>query len=431
MKENKIQNDIVRSEDVQDILSAPPAALVRVGSSVIGAIMLVIFVGCFFFKYPDIIACDVTITNNTPPVIIVAKTTGRLQELHVSDGGQVKQNDIIAVIENPAKTEDVLRLDALLAGIKLRPGEPVNINQEQLMLGSIQGSYTALIKAVTDYNNFVGNNLYDQRIKAEEAQLHPNTIYMSAIEHQAKIAQRMHGLTGSNYQREKILHDRGLTSTADMESVEQTLLNSDMQAEQMRASIANSQIQMAQIRNSIAELRLQKEQERRQVETTLFSALENLRNEIQEWKQTYVLQSPAEGVVSYNNLWQVNQHVSAGDNTFSVIALQKGAMIGKAKVPVVGAGKVKAGQRVNIKLHGFPYLEYGFLTAYVTAISSMPDEKFYIATLELDSNLETSYGKKIPYVADLMGEAEIVTEDLSVAERMIGPVRYLWHRNVD
>ena len=106
-------------------------------------------------------------------------------------------------------------------------------------------------------------------------------------------------------------------------------------------------------------------------------------------------------------------------------------MIGKAKVPVVGAGKVKAGQRVNIKLHGFPYLEYGFLTAYVTAISSMPDEKFYIATLELDSNLETSYGKKIPYVADLMGEAEIVTEDLSVAERMIGPVRYLWHRNVD
>ena len=74
MKENKIQNDIVRSEDVQDILSAPPAALVRVGSSVIGAIMLVIFVGCFFFKYPDIIACDVTITNNTPPVIIVAKT---------------------------------------------------------------------------------------------------------------------------------------------------------------------------------------------------------------------------------------------------------------------------------------------------------------------------------------------------------------------
>lgn len=430
MKEEKFQENIVRSEAVQDILSAPPAMLVRIGSSVIGTVLLAVLIGCFIFKYPDTITCEVTITNNNPPVVIVARATGRLQELYVNDGGTVKKNDIIAVIENPARTEDVLMLDSILDRLTIQTGKPVNMHQEQLMLGSIQGSYTTLIKAVTDYNNFVGNNLYDQRIKAEEAQLKPNAVYTSAIEQQAKIAKQLHGLTGVNYQREKLLHDKGLTSTADMESVEQTLLNSDMQSEQMRASIASSQIQMAQIRNNIVELQLQKEQERRQVETALFSALENLRNAIQEWKQAYVLQSPTDGVVSYSNLWQVNQHVTAGDNTFSVIGAQRSSIIGKAKVPIVGAGKVKAGQRVNIKLHGFPYLEYGFLTAYVSSISSMPDENFYTATLKLDSDLQTSYGKKIPYMADLMGEAEIVTEDLSIAERMIGPIRYLWKRNI-
>ena len=389
MNEDHIQENIVRSESVQDILSAPPAMLVRIGSSVIGTVLLAVLIGCFIFKYPDTITCEVTVTNNNPPVVIVARATGRLQELYVSDGGTVHRNDIIAVIENPARTEDVLMLDSLLERLTIRTGIPVNMHEEQLMLGSIQGSYATLVKAVTDYNNFVGNNLYDQRIKAEEAQLKPNAVYASAIEQQ------------------------------------------DMQSEQMRASMASSQIQMAQIRNSIAELQIQKEQERRQVETALFSALENLRNGIREWRQAYVLQSPADGVVSYSNLWQVNQHVTAGDNTFSVVGMQRSSIIGKAKVPIVGAGKVKAGQRVNIKLHGFPYLEYGFLTAYVSSISSMPDENCYTATLKLDSVLQTSYGKKIPYMADLMGEAEIVTEDLSVAERMIGPIRYLWKRNIE
>ena len=430
MEEEKKQEIIFRSEAVQDILSAPLTMLVRIGSSVIGIVLFTVLTGCFIFKYPDTINCEVTITKNNPPVVIVAKATGRLQELYVNDGETVKKDDIIAVIENPARTEDVLILDSLLTRLVIQTVKPVNMHQERLMLGSIQGSYATLIKAVTDFNNFVWNNLYDRQIKAEEARLKANAVYVSAIEQQAKIVRQLHELSDNNYQREKILYDKGLTSTADMENVEQILLNSEIKSEQIRASIANSKIQMAQIRNNIAELQLQKEREQRQIETALFSALENLRNDIQEWRQAYVLQSPTDGVVSYSNLWQVNQHVTAGDNTFSVVDTQRCSIIGKAKVPIVGAGKVKVGQRVNIKLHSFPYLEYGFLTAYVSGMSFMPDENFYIATLEVESDLQTSYGKNIPYVADLMGEAEIVTENLSVAERMIGPIRYLWKRNI-
>lgn len=348
-KRNK--DSIIRSEDVQEILSTPPHTLLSVGSSVIGGILLVLFIGCFIFKYPDTITCTVTITKTEPPVWIVAKTSGRLQELYAQDGQHVNAGDVIAVIENPANTQDVLKLDSILS-VLFENGEGINLHLDDAHLGSIQSTYTTLAKAITDYNNFVNKNLYDQRIAAEEAQLRPYSEYVESIEKLVCYSQRIKFLSNENYQREKTLHDKGLTSTSDLESTEQSLLSSNMSAEQIRSSLANAKIQMAQIYNTISELKLQKEQERQQQETILWSAWEGTRTAIREWKQTYLLQSPIEGFVSYNNLWKINQNITSSDKAFSVISSSKEQSIGKAKIPVAGSGKVKIGQRVNIQLDG-------------------------------------------------------------------------------
>jgi HlyD family secretion protein len=422
------KDSIIRSEDVQEILSTPPHALLRMGSSVIGGILLVLFIGCFIFKYPDTITCTITITKTEPPVWIVAKASGRLQELYAQDGQHVNAGDVIAVIENPANTQDVLKLDSILS-VPFENGEGINLRLDDAHLGSIQSAYTTLARAITDYNNFVNNNLYNQRIAAEEAQLKPYLDYVESIEKQVGYSQRIKSLSGENYQREKILHDKGLTSTSDLESTEQSLLGSNMTAEQIRSSLANAKIQMAQIHNTISELKLQKEQERQQQETTLLSAWEGTRTAIREWEQTYLLQSPIEGTVSFNNLWKINQIINSGDKAFSIISNSREQTIGKAKIPVAGSGKVKVGQRINIQLDGYPYLEYGFLTGCVTSVAKMPDGDIYTATFELQNSQTTSYGKTIRQIGDLSGVGEIITDDLSVAERIIGPLKYLFHRN--
>ena len=422
-------NSIVRSEDVQEILSAPPHILLSVGSSVIGGILLALFIGCFIFKYPDTISSNVTITKTEPPVWIVAKASGRLQELYVKDGQNVKAGDAIAVIENPAITTDVLKLDSLLSAT-FEDGKRIEFSLNDAHLGSIQGAYTALVRAITDYNNFVDNNLYDQRIAAEEAQLKPYADYVESAKKQVDYSQQINTLNKGSYQRDKTLHSKGLTSTSDLESSEQSLLSSKMATEQMRSSLANAKIQVAQIRNTISELKLQKEQEKRQLETTLQSDWESAKTAIEEWKQLYLLQSPIAGIVSYNNLWKTNQNITAGDKAFSVINNRSEHAIGKARIPIAGSGKVKVGQRINIQLDGYPYLEYGFLTGQIVSVASMPDEDVYTATFELQDSKTTSYGKVIRQAGDLSGIGEIITDDLSVAERIIGPLRYLFQRNV-
>ncbi len=424
------KDNIIRSEDVQEILSTPPHTLLSIGSSVIGGILLVLFIGCFIFKYPDTITCKVTITNMEPPVWVIAKSSGPIHELFVRDKQSVDVGTIIAVIDNPANTHDVLLLDSFLINHTPNEREPILLPAGDLHLGNIQAAYSSLSKAITDYNNFVNNNLYDQRIAAEEAQLVPYADYVLSVGKQVEYSKHINLLSNTNYEREKTLHDKGLTSTSDLETIEQTLLNSKMSLEQMYASLANAKIQVAQIKNTIAELRLQREQERRQLTTSLQSSWETTMTAIQEWKQVYLFQSPISGVLSYNNLWKVNQNINTGDRAFSVVSNVKRKVIGKAKIPVEGSGKVKVGQRINIQLEGYPYLEYGFLTGIVYSISAMPDENFYSVTFELPNGASTSYGRKIAITGDLSGTGEVITDNISIAERLIGPLRYLLHRSI-
>lgn len=424
-KEEKIE----RTEDLQEILDTPLHSLINIGSSVIAVILLIMFIGCFVFKYPDIITCTITITNTEPPVWIVAKTSGRLQELYVKDESLVSTNDIIAVIENSASTHDVLILDSLLS-ITTNEEDFLEFNIDDAHLGSIQGTYSALMKVITEYKNFINNNLYDQRIFAEEEMLNTYIDYVKSMAKQIDYSQRINTLNENNYLREKKLHNIGVTSTSNLELTEQNLLNSKLSLEKNKTSLANAQIQIAQIRNTISELRLEKEQEMQQLQNSMKSAIESTKTSISEWKQMFLLRSPITGIVSFSDLWKINQNISTGDNTFSVISKRKECYIGKAKIPIFGSGKVKVGQIINIKLDGYPYLEFGFLTGKITSVSSMPNENAYIATFSLQNWDTTSYGKEIRHTGDLTGVGEIITNDLSLMERIIGPIRYLFYKDL-
>jgi hypothetical protein len=63
-------------------------------------------------------------------------------------------------------------------------------------------------------------------------------------------------------------------------------------------------------------------------------------------------------------------------------------------------------------------------------VAAMPDEDAYTVTFELQESKMTSFGKTIQQTGDLSGIGEIITDDLSVAERIIGPLRYLFYRNI-
>lgn len=282
-----------------------------------------------------------------------------------------------------------------------------------------------MVKAITDYNNFIGSNIYEQRINAERELVVPYYEYIKSINKQIKISKRILQLKNNNYSRERHIYEKGVSSISDIEDAEETYLGSELSSEQIFTSLTSAKIQITQINSNITELQLEKEKEKNLIETALYTAIENTKNSIKKWKQEYVLQSPIDGILSYNKYWSVNQNITSGEKAFSIINNKPDKIIGKALVPISDFGKIKIGQKVNVKLNEYPYLEYGILRGKIISISTMADEKSYTATFELNQEIRTSYGKNINISGELTGLAEIITENISMGTRIIRPMKGL------
>ena len=225
------------------------------------------------------------------------------------------------------------------------------------------------------------------------------------------------------------LFGEGLTAQSDYEEAKQAFLNKQQGQEQMMTSLSSAKIQEAQLQQNILETQMERSREANNLVATLKAAYDELQVGIEDWKMTCLFISPANGILSYNDVWQKNQNVNSGDKVFSIVASQTGDIIGKIKLPVNGSGKVKPGQRVNISVTGYPYMEFGFLTGKVVSVSLLTDDKsMYTVTVSLPQDLRTSYGKVLEFKGELTGIAEVMTDERSVTGRLFGPLRYLWEK---
>ena len=111
----------LRSEEVQEVMGQIPAWIVRWGITILFIVVLVLLVGSYFFRYPDVITTEMTLTSRHPVAEVVARSSGKINELYVFNGQEVKMGAPLAVVENPARTEDVFRLKKLLARCQEQP----------------------------------------------------------------------------------------------------------------------------------------------------------------------------------------------------------------------------------------------------------------------------------------------------------------------
>ena len=105
-----IEDIELKSEEIQEILSRPPHALIRWGITVFFMVISFLFIGGCFFSYPDTVEAGITITTENPPAWIVARSTGKLKEVFLKDKQKVKAGELIGVVNNPADTREVLLL---------------------------------------------------------------------------------------------------------------------------------------------------------------------------------------------------------------------------------------------------------------------------------------------------------------------------------
>ncbi len=420
----------LRSEEVQEILTRPPHALVRWGITVFFGLLALFFIGGCFFKYPDTVDATVTVTTEHPPVWIVARGSGKLKELYRHDRDSVYVGDIIAVLDNPAVTSDVLALKEELAGFAITDSCVLAMKfTERWALGSIQAAYASFLRNLTDYRNFLTLDLYEQKVEATVRELNEYRNYIGHLQRQVELDKQQSSIAETVHDREKGLYEDGLTAKAEYEKAQQELLSKRQGTEQLMTSLSTARIQEAQLEQSMIETKMEREREKNTQLTALKTALDELKTQMDDWELSFLFVSPANGILSYNDVWQKNQNVNGGDKVFSIVAEDTGDIIGKIKLPDSGSGKVRPGQRVNISVTGYPYMEFGFLTGQVQTVSLLADEAgTYTVTVSLPQELNTSYGKTLDFSGELAGTAQILTDERSVTARLLSPLQYLWEK---
>lgn len=168
MEEKRYKDIELRSEEVQEVMNKVPPGILRYGIGILASIILVLLTGSAFFSYPEKIEAELTLTSKNPPVYVKCRQGGRIERMYVQNGTQVKKDDVLAVIENLANTEDMLRLRQCLMnwqdeGARIERLDVIFFHQYP-RLGSVQSAYSSCLLSWNSYRQ----NMNDNRIHETE-----------------------------------------------------------------------------------------------------------------------------------------------------------------------------------------------------------------------------------------------------------------------
>jgi len=286
------------------------------------------------------------------------------------------------------------------------------------------------LKACADYNRFVDLQ-YHKKKKASLIQKRSNyRMYYNRQYKQRTILEKELTIVSKEFHRDSLLYTRGVISKAEYQKSEKVYLQQSYAFHGSRSTLSSTQIQINQVDQEIIDLDLDKEKQRKELQDIILHANDNLVAQIDIWEQNYLLKSPIDGSVSFNSFWSANQNVKLGDKVFTVLPFDSTRIIARVELGMTRSGKVKLGQRVNIKLNNYPYMEYGMLEGRIRSISEVPEGDNYSLDVELANGLVTNYGIKLKFAQKIEGVAEIITEDQRLLQRIFNPLKALFKEHV-
>ena len=424
----------LRSEELQDMLTRLPSWLTLWGATLF-FIFIVLFIALsWFVKSPDKITGTFILTTENPPVKLPARNSGTIKKLLIKDQQKVKVGDIIAEIENPMGIESVSTLNGLLTSINqyLRGDKTLTIStQSTFTYGDVQNDYNTLIKNYLDHKELSTNPFYYERIKELESQIKWQTALTKIDERQLDIFQNQLKNAKAKFDVDKQLHNQKVYSDMEYIQLEDTWLNKLMDSENYKKSVVQGQMTIVDLKKQLHQVQFDYQEKEREYRQNIIQSLKNIENYVKQWQRTYTLLSPSDGVLFYLKPFTVNQYVKTEDELFAVVQ-DTGAYVVYATIPSIGAGKLKKGQRVRLKFDHYTYQQFGSVDGILTDVSVLPEpsrteasggSSSYRVTIQLSNGLVTDYKYRLKFKPNMSGSAEIITDNLRLAERMLYSIR--------
>jgi multidrug efflux pump subunit AcrA (membrane-fusion protein) len=419
----------LRSSEVNEVLSKPPAWLIRWGITVFFFVLVLMLAVTWFIRYPDLVSGNLKIVSQNLPKSVIAKIDGKLMKLLATDGQIVQQGQKIAYLESTANHEEVLILNDLtdsLVNLTANDNLSAAYTVEILsffQLGELQKSYQVFQETFTRVKSFVGNGTYLQKRKMLENDFAQLNSLQSNLKNQLQNNQKDLSLAEDELESQKRLQEKGYVSKNDYRQAMSKVIGKQQSNEQMQSSMKNNVMSQNQKQQEILEL----DKTITEQKNALIQAMHTLKSDIEAWKQRYIAIAPTAGKVIFLTSLQENQLVKTGQELLYVLPNGEG-FHGEMNIGQFNFGKVKSGQEIIVKLQSYPYQEYGTLQGQIQSISEIPKDSAYFIKVNFPKGLTTSANKVIPFRNGMTASGEIITEDKRLIERFLKEFMRIFER---
>ncbi len=425
-----MQGQEYHSEPVQEIMGTSPSWIIRWGVTVIAVVFALIVIGCCIIKYPQTIVSTISIINTNPPSRLEARYSGIIDTIAVANGQPIKQGGLIALLKTPAVYDDVVAVKEFVEHACNASPLDVCVSKlfdSPLALGSLQNKWTELRSLSREYALYYNLDQLGKRRLLLFDQIQKNQEYYEALLEQRTLVERDAKLQQLSMQRDSVLWGEGLTAQAEYEASQQVYLSKLNSLSSFDANLKLTKLNMLTLEQGLNELDIQRRSEEDEFCLRFSRATQEMLAQIADWMETYAIIAPFDGTVSLQDFWGVGQHVGVGDVLASVVPNVGAEVEGRMKVSSIGFGRVEKGQIVNVRLNGFPYIEFGILKGVISKISAVPEKLpegsvVYNVEVSFPEGLVSTYRRTFPFIQGMDGEAEIITRDQRLIEHFIEPV---------
>lgn len=415
----------LRSAETEEFISRRPSFAVRWGNSILFSLLIAVLALSWFIEYPEIISAKGKVNSVNGPKEVVARASGKLLNIFVSEGEFVEKGAVIGYIESLANhdSEEQLRafvdsLNSLVVSDKIEEVNkfyPDYSRQKHLSeLGELQSSFEEFLKTFTFFKDYLSNGIYEKKKTLLKSDLLKITELHSLLEEQMKYMRQDLNLSDENFTVSKSLVEDKVISPLDFRNETSKLLLKKMSLPQIKMAIVNNEVQFNAKIKEISELENQILVEK----NNFIQALQTLRSSLAAWEYKYRLTATLAGSVSFSGFLEEGQEVKDGQKLF-VISPRNSIYYFEMLIPQYDFGSVDVGQKVLLKFEAYPFERFGMSTGQITMISKISSDSGFLAKVSLNDSAQARVVLPGFQLKDgLVAKAEIVTKDVKLIHRL-------------
>ena len=152
-------------------------------------------------------------------------------------------------------------------------------------------------------------------------------------------------------------------------------------------------------------------------QAALMGELQSLQSRIDDWQNKYVIRAPANGIINFNTPLLEFQVVHNGSLLGYVIPTPRDYYF-EVYFSENNISKVSTGQAVQLHFDAYPYQEYGSVEGKLDYVSAVSSDSGFKAIITLNGGLRTNSGNVLPYKYGLHAQAQIITKNMLLSERL-------------